>query len=82
MRIPNFSTLVLAATLLLGACSKNNDEDAQPDMVVPADPGPQAPSASDRVYTSDQSSNTVSVHDPNTNRLLGVIRLVKGGPSS
>lgn len=80
MRIPNFSTLVLAATLLLGACSKNNDEDAQPDMVVPADPGPQAPSASDRVYTSDQSSNTVSVHDPNTNRLLGVIRLGKGRP--
>lgn len=29
----------------------------------------------DRVYTADQISNTVSVIDPTTNRLLGVIRL-------
>jgi YVTN family beta-propeller protein len=29
----------------------------------------------DRVYTGDQTSNTVSVIDPSTNKLLGVIRL-------
>ena len=32
-------------------------------------------SAKDRVYTGDQTSNTVSVIDPSSNRLLGVIRL-------
>lgn len=32
-------------------------------------------SARDRVYTGDQVSNTVSVIDPSTNRLLGQIRL-------
>jgi len=29
----------------------------------------------DRVYTADQTSNTVSVIDPSSNKLLGVIRL-------
>jgi len=32
-------------------------------------------SSRDRVYTGDQTSNTVSVIDPSTNTLLGVIRL-------
>ncbi|WP_308169740.1 DUF305 domain-containing protein [Acrocarpospora catenulata] len=32
-------------------------------------------SGQDRVYTADQTSNTVSVLNPATNRLLGVIRL-------
>ena len=32
-------------------------------------------SSKDRVYTADQTSNTVSVIDPGSNRLLGVIRL-------
>lgn len=32
-------------------------------------------SSRDRVYLSDQSSNTVSVVDPSTDKLLGVIRL-------
>ncbi|MFF3749576.1 DUF305 domain-containing protein [Streptomyces sp. NPDC002018] len=32
-------------------------------------------SSQDRVYTSDQTSNTVSVIDPAANRLLGTIRL-------
>jgi YVTN family beta-propeller protein len=36
-------------------------------------------SSHDRVYTSDQFSNTVSVVDPSTNKTLGVIRL--GDPS-
>lgn len=32
-------------------------------------------SSRDRVYTADQTSNTVSVIDPAANRLLGVISL-------
>jgi len=32
-------------------------------------------SSRDRVYTADQTSNTVSVYDPSSNRLLGVLRL-------
>jgi YVTN family beta-propeller protein len=32
-------------------------------------------SSKDRVYTADQTSNTVSVVDPFTNRLLGIIKL-------
>jgi YVTN family beta-propeller protein len=32
-------------------------------------------SSRDRVYTADQTSNTVSVIDPYENKLLGVIRL-------
>src|SRR6202022_1005987 len=32
-------------------------------------------SSHDRVYTGDQSSNTVSIYDPSSNRLLGVLRL-------
>src|ERR1700754_1137696 len=32
-------------------------------------------SSHDRVYAADQTSNTVSVIDPSSNKLLGVIRL-------
>jgi YVTN family beta-propeller protein len=39
---------------------------ARPDIAV---------SNHDRVYTADQTSNTVSVIDPSENKLLGVIRL-------
>jgi YVTN family beta-propeller protein len=39
---------------------------ARPDISV---------SSRDRVYTADQTSNTVSVIDPAENKLLGVIRL-------
>jgi YVTN family beta-propeller protein len=39
-------------------------------------------SSRDRVYTADQTSNTVSVHDPQTNQLLGVIRLGVALPDS
>jgi YVTN family beta-propeller protein len=34
-----------------------------------------APGATDRVYTADQNTNTVSVFDPSSNRLLGQIVL-------
>src|SRR5262244_246799 len=39
---------------------------AQPDIPI---------SAHDRVYAANQTSNTVSVIDPSSNKLLGVIRL-------
>jgi YVTN family beta-propeller protein len=39
-------------------------------------------SARDRVYSADQFSNTVSVVDPSTNRLLGVIRLGDPQPAN
>lgn len=42
-----------------------------------AQPGP-----GDRVYTGDQTSNTVSVIDPATDRLLGMIRLGEPVPAS
>jgi len=52
-------------------------------LLVPCVTAQQAPWASkdipisshDRVYTADQTSNTVSVIDPSENKLLGVIRL-------
>ncbi|WP_374046794.1 hypothetical protein [Massilia sp. YIM B02763] len=33
------------------------------------------PTGADRIYTADQNTNTVSVFDPSTNKLLGQIRL-------
>lgn len=42
-------------------------------LVIPT--AAQTSYARDRVYTADQISNTVSVVDPATNRLLGIIRL-------
>ncbi len=36
---------------------------------------PMPASSHDRVYTADQTSNSVSVIDPGSNRLLGIIRL-------
>src|SRR6476660_1547129 len=38
-------------------------------------PAPLSVSEKDRVYTGDQTSNTVSVINPVSNKLLGVIRL-------
>jgi YVTN family beta-propeller protein len=39
-------------------------------------------SSHDRVYTADQTSNTISVIDPSENKLLGVIRLGDPVPGS
>src|ERR1700737_4794135 len=39
-------------------------------------------SGRDRVYAADQTSNTVSVIDPSSNQLLGVIRLGNPVPGS
>ena len=58
-----------------------------PKLVAGQAPGlsdaPDIPiSSHDRVYTGDQTSNTVSVYDPSTNRLLGVIRLGDPAPQN
>jgi YVTN family beta-propeller protein len=54
-------------------------EAAQPASTGPgrweAKTAPNPDAARDRVYTADQTSNTVSVIDPASNKLLGVIRL-------
>jgi YVTN family beta-propeller protein len=42
---------------------------------APSLPGGAKTSSRDRVYTADQTSNTVSVIDPSTNTLLGTIAL-------
>jgi YVTN family beta-propeller protein len=44
--------------------------------------GPMSAAAGDRVYTADQTSNTVSVIDPATNRLLGSIHLGEDVPAA
>src|SRR5260370_36596636 len=41
-----------------------------------------ATQAGDRVYTADQTSNTVSVIDPATNKLLGSIHLGQDVPAA
>jgi YVTN family beta-propeller protein len=59
--------VVLLAVLLLSSRAYAQQAPwARPDVPV---------SSHDRVYTADQTSNTVSVIDPSTNKLLGVIRL-------
>ncbi|WP_283561957.1 beta-propeller fold lactonase family protein [Paenarthrobacter sp. PH39-S1] len=44
-------------------------------MQAPALPGAQSISSRDRVYTADQTSNTVTVINPATNEVLGTIPL-------
>lgn len=56
------SCLVLLAVIVLAPLA------AVAQSVIPV-------SARDRVYTADQTSNTVSVINPETNQLLGLIRL-------
>jgi YVTN family beta-propeller protein len=51
---------------LLPCAMANQSPWARPDIPI---------SSHDRVYTADQTSNTVSVIDPVENKLLGVIRL-------
>ena len=59
-------TCSLLSLLLLPAAVAQQAPWAKPDLAI---------SDRDRVYTADQTSNTVSVIDPAENKLLGVIRL-------
>jgi len=62
---------ILPAILLLGLI-RNVVAGQAPHLAE----SPDIPiSSHDRVYTADQTSNTVSVYDPSSNRLLGVLRL-------
>jgi len=66
-------TLPIAAAVVALPASAQQVPNAQPDRAV---------SAQDRFYTSDQFSNTVSVIDPSTNTLLGVIKLGDPTPAN
>jgi len=66
-------TLPIAAALVALPANAQQVPNAQPDRAI---------SAQDRFYTSDQFSNTVSVIDPSTNTLLGVIKLGDPTPAN
>src|ERR1700751_6133097 len=68
----------LAIIILLGFNMRLKAGQAPSSSDVPNIPV----SSHDRVYTCDQTSNTVSVYDPSTNRLLGVIRLGDPAPQN
>ena len=57
---------IMSCCLLVTSVMAQQAPWARPDIAV---------SSRDRVYTADQTSNTVSVIDPSENKLLGVIRL-------
>lgn len=69
------ATLCLGGTLLAGnaAAGQVPDALAAPDVPI---------SSRDRVYAAEQFSNTISVTDPATNTLLGVIRLGEPQPGN
>jgi YVTN family beta-propeller protein len=64
---------ITAATLIAVRAGQVPGAASAPDMPV---------GHSDRVYSSDQFSNTVSVIDPAANKLLGVIRLGATQPAN
>ena len=66
-------TLPIAAALVALPANAQQVPNAQPDRAI---------SAQARFYTSDQFSNTVSVIDPSTNTLLGVIKLGDPTPAN
>src|ERR687892_267944 len=73
--------VALGVLLTPGSSSATLTPPTQPahERVIqaPTLPGAQPISANDRVYTADQSSNTVSVINPKTNKVLGTIALGK-----
>lgn len=62
----HLSLCVLLATTLSAHAGQAPDAAEKPDIAI---------STRDRFYTSDQFSNTVSVIDPASNKLLGVLKL-------
>ena len=68
----HLSLAALAAASFASPLAAQQVPNAAPDIRV---------SAHDRFYTSDQFSNTVSVIDPSTNTLLGVIKLGDPAPA-
>lgn len=80
-RRPMFRTLMFRSLpVVLGSCLALGAGAALADQVPGPAGAPAIPiSSRDRVYLSDQSSNTVSVVDPASETLLGVLRL--GNPT-
>ena len=68
-----FTLTACTALCFSGPAFAQQVPNATPDIPV---------SAQDRFYTSDQFSNTVSVIDPSTNTLLGVIKLGDQTPAN
>ena len=69
MKIPG-----LVSIIFLASCAFSQQAPwGRPDVPI---------SNHDRVYAANQTSNTVSVIDPSTNQLLGVIRLGDPLPAS
>src|SRR5260370_41934987 len=66
---------LLASMMLAGTASGGQAPGAASDPDVPI-------SHRDRVYAAEQFSNTVSVTDPASNKLLGVIRLGDPQPAN
>lgn len=65
----SFATLLLAGSILsplAAIAGQAPASSSDPDIPI---------SSKDRVYAAEQFSNTVSVSDPSTNKLLGVIKL-------
>ncbi|MDU6377405.1 MAG: YncE family protein, partial [Bradyrhizobium sp.] len=64
---------ILASTAIPAFAGQAPGSAEAPDIAV---------SSRDRFYTSDQFSNTVSVVDPSTNEVLGVIKLGEQTPAN
>ncbi len=65
----SFAASLLAGSMLLpwsALAGQAPGAASDPDIAI---------SSKDRVYAAEQFSNTVSVSDPSTNKLLGVIKL-------
>jgi YVTN family beta-propeller protein len=81
MRMNAILSVILASLLAVGIACGNDDSTSDPVpaatgvVQAPALPGAQRISSRDRVYTADQSSNTVSVINPETDEVLGTIAL-------
>ncbi len=69
----HLSLCILLATTLSASAGQAPGASDKPDIPI---------SPRDRFYSSDQFSNTVSVIDPASNRLLGVIRLGDPAPAN
>lgn len=67
------SICVLLATTLSATAGQAPGAAEKPDIAI---------NSRDRFYTSDQFSNTVSVIDPMSNKLLGVIKLGDPAPGN
>ncbi len=73
IRLAIASAAVFLGSAAMGSAAQVPYGATQPDIPI---------SSRDRVYHADQTSNTISVYDPSTNRLLGVILLGATTPAN